>query len=125
MPDNSNRILLVDDEPALLNLMEMFLTKLGYSVVKQPNATGALAAVTPDPDAFNVVVVDLTLPDMHGKDLALKIAELGAKPKILLCSGYPFELDTLPKDIRPRFGFLQKPFLPKMLAASVEELVKR
>ena len=44
---------------------------------------------------------------------------------ILLCSGYPFELASLPKPVQGRFAVLQKPFLPKMLASAVEELAAR
>jgi DNA-binding NtrC family response regulator len=124
-PDPSAHILLVDDEPALLNLMHMFLSRLGYSVDKRENAAAALEAVKSDPDHFKVAVVDITLPDRPGHELAVELAETSPNLKILLCSGYPFELRALPADKQPRFGFLQKPFLPKMLAASVDELLTR
>jgi DNA-binding NtrC family response regulator len=123
--DGSAHILLVDDEAALVNLMHMFLTRLGYSAEKKENAAGALEIVKANPEHFKVAVVDLTLPDKPGQELALELAEISPQLKILVCSGYPFELSSLPNDKQARFGFLQKPFLPKMLAASIEELLNR
>src|SRR5690242_10321234 len=126
MPDEPvAHIIVVDDEPALLNLMQMYLGRLGYSVEKADTAAGALAVVDGNAGRFHVAVVDLTLPDRPGKDLALELAKMNPALKVLVCSGYPFEPEALQADVRTRFGFLQKPFLPKMLAAAVEELLKR
>lgn len=118
-------ILVVDDEVALLGLVQMYLGRLGYSVEKAENAAAALAVVNGDAGRFKVAVVDLTLPDRPGKDLAIELARMNEELKVLVCSGYPFETEALPADVKSRFGFLQKPFLPKMLAAAVEELLKR
>ena len=123
--DSSAEILLVDDESALVNLMQMVLTKLGYSAETAESASAALDAVKSAPARFKVAVVDLTLPDRSGEDLALEIANLNPDVRILLCSGYPFEVASLPQPVQPRFAFLQKPFLPKMLVAAIDELLKR
>ena len=125
MENTPANILLVDDEIPLLNLMEMFLKKLGYAVEKRDRGGDAWSLFESDPDRFAVVVVDLSLPDKAGKDLAMKLVQSHSKVRILLCSGWPFEVRSLPEEVQPRFAVLQKPFLPKMLASAVEELLHR
>ena len=118
------RILLVDDETALLNLMESFLKRLGYTVAKSERGGEALELFNASPEEYDVVVADLTLPDMAGQDMAQRMVARNPGIRILLSSGYPFELASLPAAIRPRFAVLQKPYLPKMLVSAVEELMK-
>lgn len=123
--DPSAHILLVDDEAALVNLMQLVLTRLGYSAEKTESASGALEMVNAAPGHFKVAVVDITLPDRSGQELAVELAELNPAMRFLLCSGYPFEVSMLPRPLQARFGFLQKPFLPKMLVAAIDELLAR
>lgn len=105
--------------------MQAYLGRLTYHVETCANATEALALVRADPTRFALVVADLSLPDLSGNDMALKMLKMNPLLLVLLCSGYPFELATLPAAERGRFATLQKPFLPNMLAASVEELLSR
>jgi DNA-binding NtrC family response regulator len=121
----SVRILLVDDETALLNLMETYMKRLGYEVVKCDQAPKALKLFEADPTQFDVVVADLTMPDMSGEQLTLRMSAVNPSIRVLLCSGYPFELKSLPAAVQSHYSVLQKPFLPKMLVAAVEELLKR
>ena len=118
-------ILVVDDEPQLLRLMQAFLERLGYAVTCCVDAASALALMSESPCRFRVVVTDLSLPDLPGPELGLRILDLNPDGRILVCSGYVFEVETLPAAVRRRFGSLQKPFLPKMLVAAVEELLAR
>jgi DNA-binding NtrC family response regulator len=118
-------IIVVDDEAPILRLMQAFLERLGYKVEGFGTASEALARFQSEPDRFHLAVVDLTLPDMAGKELAVNMAELNPSLRVLLCSGYPFEIASLPADLQPRFSMLLKPFVPNMLTASVQELLKR
>lgn len=118
-------ILVVDDEPPLLRLMQSFLQRLGYRVEAFATATEALRRFELTPDAFGAVITDLTLPDLPGQELGLAMLKINPAVYILLCSGYPFEIDSLPPDARRSFAHLQKPFLPKMLASKLEELLGR
>ena len=119
------RILLVDDEAALTKLMQTYLGRLGYTVDTALNATDALAIFEQEGKSYNLLVADLTLPDLRGEDMALQMVERHSALRVLLCSGYPFEVDTLPKKIQVRFATLQKPFLPNMLAKAIEDLLER
>jgi DNA-binding NtrC family response regulator len=119
------RILLLDDEATLLRLMETYLTKLGYAVDSCMTGKDALRKFDEAADEFGVLVADLTLPDISGETVAAQMAERNPRLRVLLCSGYPFQLESLPAEIRGRFAVLQKPFLPNMLAGSIEKLLAK
>jgi DNA-binding NtrC family response regulator len=118
-------ILVVDDEAPLLKLMQSYLARLGYEVTGAANATEALESFRADPGKYSLVVADLTLPDMKGDQMALEMAAENTALKVLLCSGYIIDVDSLPESVRTRFSVLQKPFLPAMLAKEVEALLQR
>jgi CheY-like chemotaxis protein len=118
-------LLLIDDEEPLLNLMESYLKRLNYTVEKAADGSRALTLFQQDPTRFQLIVADLSLPDRKGDELALQLHTINPEVKILLCSGYPFEIEQLPVRVRPSFATLQKPWLPKMLAQSIKELLER
>jgi len=118
-------LLLIDDEEPLLNLMETYLKRLNYTVEKASNGALAVKLFEKDPKRFQLVVADLSLPDRKGDELALQLHALNPAVKVLLCSGYPFEIAQLPNSVRPSFATLQKPWLPKMLAEAITELLGR
>ena len=118
-------ILIVDDEPPLLKLMQVYLERLGYDVTGCPNAAEALERFGAEGTRFALVVADLSLPDMDGGVMVLRMAEMNPTLKVLLCSGYPFDTGSLPPGVRERCSALQKPFLPNMLAKEVESLLER
>jgi DNA-binding NtrC family response regulator len=124
-PQKKATILLVDDEAALTRLMQTYLGKLGYTVESALNATEASEIFQRDPARFQLLVADLTLPDLPGQDMALRMVEHNPDLRVLLCSGYPFAVDSLPESAQHRFAALQKPFLPNMLAKAIEDLLQR
>jgi DNA-binding NtrC family response regulator len=118
-------ILLVDDEAPLTKLMKTYLAKIGYTVETALRADEAMALFDQNPDIYDLLVADLTLPDQPGQDMALQMIERSSRMKVLLCSGYPFAVESLPAAVQGRFSSLQKPFLPNMLADAIEDLLRR
>ena len=112
------RLLLVDDEPALADLLKRYLERLGYAVDASLNGRAALALADP-PGKYGVVVADLTLPDMNGADLVAKLRECDPNLAVLITSGYPYDNSATGVE------FLQKPFLPKALAEAIERSLNR
>lgn len=123
-PSDPGRILIVDDELALLAVMEQYLSRLGYQVAACPSGQQAWQSFQSQPSSYSLVIADVSMPDMSGQQLLQKMLDLNPGIGILLCSGYPFDLSTLPASVRSRVGFLQKPFAPNMLAAAVEQLLR-
>ena len=117
------RVLVVDDELPLLNLMQRYLERLGYEVETCPDSQEALNRIIQDPLRFRLVVADLSMPQLSGRDMVVKIGEVNPEIAILVCSGEPFDCQTLPHARPERVNFLQKPFAAKMLAAAVAELL--
>jgi PAS domain S-box-containing protein len=82
------RILLVDDEDMLLELGKEILESLGYEVTVRKSSREALVTFKNQPDLFDVVITDQTMPEMTGIDLAREILEIRADIPIILCTGY-------------------------------------
>jgi two-component system cell cycle sensor histidine kinase/response regulator CckA len=112
------RILLVDDEEPLAELLTRYLERLGYQVDSCLTAADALARFEADPSVYALVLTDLTLPGMKGDEMLSRMRAIAPKLRAIVASGYPYE----PTAKRTRS--LQKPFLPKMLAELIEELLK-
>ncbi len=124
MAEQTDRILIVDDEIPLLKVMEQYLTRLGYTITACRNGREAWEAFAADPSAFTLVLADITMPEMSGQELLSRM--IGQNPQLcmLICSGYPFDLSTI-QAAPEQLGFLQKPFTPRMLAEAVSKLLKR
>ena len=112
------RILLVDDEAPLLDLLKKYLERLGYEVDACPTPESALALFEADPSRYSLVLTDLTLPGMNGEEMVVRMRARAPKLRVIIASGYPYE----PRG--KRTSFVQKPFLPKMLVAEIEKLLK-
>ncbi|MBZ5605664.1 MAG: response regulator [Acidobacteriia bacterium] len=114
----AQRLLLVDDEPALADLLKKYLERLGYQVDVCGSAEEALPRFEADPAQYDLVLSDLTLPGMSGEDMVERMREIHPELRAIVASGYPH---------RPRSkqtSFLQKPFLPKMLVDLIEKKLK-
>lgn len=111
------RILLVDDEAPLLDLLKRYLERLGYEVEACLTPADALQTFAADPSRYGLVLTDLTLPGMSGDEMIARMRAIVPKLRAIVASGYPYE----PKGKRTRF--LQKPFLPKMLAELIEQML--
>ena len=118
------RVLVVDDELALLRLMRRYLERIGYAVETCSDSQEALNLFVADPNRFQLVVADLSMPQLSGRDLIVKIEEINPQTRVLVCSGEPFDCQTIPHGNPDRIRFLQKPFAPNMLATAVEDLLR-
>jgi two-component system, cell cycle sensor histidine kinase and response regulator CckA len=112
------RILLVDDEAPLLDLLKKYLERLGYEVEACLTPAEALQRFEADPASYSLVLTDLKLPGMSGDQMLSQMRALAPKLSAIISSGYPYEPQS------KRTGFLQKPFLPKMLAELIEKMLK-
>ena len=89
---SGQRILFIDDEPVLIQLGERFLTRLGYQPVVEKDAAAALALFRAQP--FDLVITDLTMPQLSGIDLARRLWEIRPGARVILTTGYTATLDT-------------------------------
>jgi two-component system cell cycle sensor histidine kinase/response regulator CckA len=113
-----SRILLVDDEAPLADLLKKYLERLGYQVDTCLTPAEALKCFTADPKRYALVLTDLTLPGMRGDEMLSQMRATEPKLRAIIASGYPYQPEG------KRTEFLQKPFLGKMLADLIEKMLK-
>ena len=119
----AGRILVVVDEQSLLSVMEQYLRRLGHDVVACRTGQEAWQHFEPEPASFKLVLADLTMPEMSGVELLTKMLAMNPRTCVLICSGYPFDMSTLPAAHQAQLAFLQKPFTPQMLADTIARLL--
>lgn len=114
------RILFVDDEEGVADYGRQVLEQLGYRVAALGGSREALEAFAAAPDAFDLVITDLTMPGMTGLELAGKLRSLRPDVRIILCSG---RLDAIAQDKAREAGIcvqLMKPYGMRDLAEAIE-----
>lgn len=119
----TERILFVDDEGPLAEMGKDMLERLGYSVTVQQNSSEALSIFQNDPDAFNVIITDQSMPIMSGVDLARKMLQIRPDIPIILCTGYSNIID---EDSAKNLGikaFALKPLSQEALARLVRQVL--
>ncbi|MDP3028951.1 MAG: PAS domain S-box protein, partial [Deltaproteobacteria bacterium] len=88
VPTGSERILFVDDEKVLVEMVKQMLESLGYRVVDRTSSIEALEAFRAQPDQFDLVITDQTMPNMTGETLARELLRIRPDIPIILCTGY-------------------------------------
>ncbi len=109
------RILLVEDEEPLSKLLARYLVRTGHEVSTCATAADAWNRFALEPEIFSVIVADLTLPDGSGVELVRRMLDRNGSLCVVVCTGYPFDLEALGMADPSRGAFLQKPFLPRAL----------
>jgi PAS domain S-box-containing protein len=124
IPTGDERILFVDDEKTLVDLGRQMLEHLGYQVTAKASSIEALEAFRSQPDHFDLVITDQTMPDLTGMELAIELIKIRPDIPIILCTGFS-ELITpeRAKALRIR-QVLMKPLEMRRLALSIRELLE-
>jgi CheY-like chemotaxis protein len=93
---HGERVMYVDDEEALVFLIDRALTKMGYQVSGFTDSTAALSAFRARPEAFDVVVTDVSMPGLSGPQLAAELRRIRSDVPIIMTSGYirPEDIET-------------------------------
>ena len=118
----ATHILVVDDETAIADLVEVYLKNEGFTIHKFYNASDALACVRTT--RLNLAVLDVMLPDMDGFTLCQRIREDHLFPIIMLTA----KGETFDKVLGLELGaddYVTKPFRPQILGAKVKALIRR
>lgn len=123
MKTGTERILFVDDEKFQADLAMQALGRLGYNVVARTSSVEALALFRRDPAAFDLVITDLTMPQLAGKALAKKMHELRPDLPIILSSGFSISISDEAASSMGFSAYLKKPLVMRELAAAVREVL--
>jgi PAS domain S-box-containing protein len=116
-------ILVVEDEPAVLALSQRALEAQGYVVLAASDATTALRLVERHGGTIHLLLTDVVMPGMSGRDLADQLAARRPGIRVLYMSGYPGDAVVQHGELQAGSTFLQKPFSPDGLARRVREVL--
>ena len=114
-------MLIVDDDQSILNFISIFFRDYGYHVVGCSNAGEALVAL--EKKRFDVVLTDITMPDISGIELLEKIHTANKEIPVILMTGYPDLNKAIEAIKKGAFDFIVKPYNPDYLIHSVKKAV--
>ena len=117
----ASRVLLVDDEPAVLRTAERILRAAGHEVMTATDGATAVERLTVAPDV-DVVLMDMTMPHLNGLQAAMALRERGIDVPVVLMSGYSEE-EIVGHGPSAIDGFLKKPFSSAEMRAAVEAVL--
>jgi PAS domain S-box-containing protein len=117
-------VLLVEDEPAVKILAKLMLEKLGYGVVSAVTPSEALRLVESHNGNIHLMIVDVVMPEMTGRELSERILGLRPSLKVLFMSGYTANVIAHHGILDKNVHFIQKPFSSKELAVKVREALE-
>ena len=117
----SETIVLVEDEDSLRRIARTVLETRGYNVLVASSGTEALQVLASHAGPIDLLVTDTVMPGMSGRTLAHRVREAYPGTRVLLMSGHSQDAVVLQGQLEPGTAFLQKPFVPNMLARKVRE----
>ena len=121
--DKKHNILFVDDEKSSADAVKAMLESLGYRVTARTSSIEALEAFKNDPDRFDLVVTDMTMPNMTGKELAGEVMAIRSSMPIILCTGYSEQIKKEEAEAMGIRAFLMKPIIAQDMAKTIREVL--
>ena len=121
---HGENVLLVEDENALRRICRLFLIALGYHVLEAETPGEALALVSRTPDEIHLLLTDVVMPGMDGRQLAQRISEAKPGIKVLFMSGYTADVMAERGVLEQKTAFLAKPFTRDDLARKVSDVLR-
>lgn len=116
-------LLLVDDEKPLLALLKKYFERQGHTVDTAETGTQAIEKCRQLPCPFQLIVLDLKLPDMSGLDVLQVVQEELPEVRVLISSGTPWSNECLPEPRRALVNSLLKPYMPRELNEAIQSLL--
>lgn len=116
-------ILLVEDEPMILEMTTLLLKRLGYNILPAATPAEAIRLAEEHAGEVQMLMTDVIMPAMNGRDLARKLSSLHPKIKRLFMSGYTANVIAQHGVLEEGMHFIQKPFSIKELSAKVREVL--
>lgn len=123
IPKGNETILVIDDEPKILNITQRILEELGYKVLSTIDGKEGVRIYRENKDNIDLVLLDMIMPDYSGEKVFNDIHKINPNVRVLLASGY--SENGLAKSILAKgcLGFMQKPYGPPQLSKKVREIL--
>jgi len=125
LPTGRECILFIDDELPLVSIGKQMLERLGYEVVTQTSSRDAFELFSRQPERFDLVITDMTMPNMTGMELSYKIIKIQPNIPIILSTGFSeFINEDTTKEMGIR-AFVMKPFLMSEMANTIRKVLDK
>src|SRR6266480_823438 len=116
-------ILVVEDEAPVRNVARQVLERHGYTVLEAPSAEAALDIATRYSGTIHLLLTDVVMPGLNGRELASRLADLRPDARVIFMSGYTDDAVTRHGVLEPGSAYVQKPFTPDAIARKVREVL--
>ena len=116
-------MLVAEDEAPVRAVARHALERYGYRVLEAASAEAALDVAQRYSGPIHVLLTDVIMPGMSGRDLAARLATLRPETRVIYMSGYTDDAITRHGVLEPGFVFVQKPFTPDALARTVRDVL--
>ncbi len=120
----AERILFVDDEESMVNLNRQRLERLGYQVKSTTKPVEALKWFKADPDQFDAIITDMTMPRLTGDRLAREVLKIRPKTPVIICTGYSERMSAEKAEALGVHKYIEKPIDLRNLASALREVLE-
>lgn len=117
-------ILVADDEPQILSLLNDILAMMGYKVLKALNGTEALEIFKKEKDKVKLAILDIQMPGIDGRKLFAEMRAINPSIKVIISTGYDEKTAIEGMDANPPDGFIQKPYRTMALKEMIRQMLK-
>jgi PAS domain S-box-containing protein len=121
----TEKILVVDDEAAIVRMEQQLLERLGYQVTIRTGSLDALEIFKADPHSFDLVLTDMTMPNMTGVQLAGEIKKIRPDIPVILCTGFSHQINDTKSKALGIQGFVMKPVAKKEIAETIRNVLDK
>ena len=118
-------VLLAEDDPSVRAVVSEVLSQKGYRVLRAPDGQAALEMARGQPGEIDLLVTDIVMPGMTGRELAEALTAERPGIRVLYMSGYTDDAVVRHGVLAEGMPYLQKPFSPRALASKVREVLDR
>ncbi len=118
-------ILFVDDEESIVNMTGQMLERLGYTVETKTNPVDALELFQSKPDQFELVITDMTMPQMTGVKLSEKLMEIRSDIPVIICTGHSPLIDKEKSNALGIAAYIMKPIVKQEIAKTIRVVLDR
>ncbi len=123
IPTGTESILVVDDEKAIIDLTKRTLTSLGYTVEVRASSLEALELFKTMPNKFDLVITDMTMPQMTGDKLSWELMKIRSDIPVILCTGFSEKISIKTAESIGIKAFLMKPLLKEEMAHTIRRVL--
>jgi CheY-like chemotaxis protein len=119
------KILLVDNEDFVVDILLRILKHLGYEVCVAKSGQEAINIFQKNEEEIGLVILDMVMPEMSGLETLVQLRKINPKIKIILSSGYEIDEDIQSVIDEGFSDFIQKPFGVNQVSSKIEEILKK